>query len=211
MQKIKTIFSTTLFILLFYTSLVGQTFRTGLITGAHICKLTGNANDSYNHLGYNVGARIATDIHRQVRISTDFLYSRKGNVVSNVLSETTKYENIRLDYIEIPVMISAMDWMDDPEEEKYYKLHFTIGGSFGRLINYKAIDNFGEDVTPQQAFDKTAISVMGGLVYYTSEHFGINLQFNSSFSNIQRTTRSPSMKSRSWTLNIIYMFDNFWR
>jgi len=208
MQKRIRILYSIFFIILSYLSLEGQTFRTGLITGAHISKLTGNANDSYNHLGYNVGARIATDIHRQVRISADFLYSRKGNVVSYLLSETTKYENIRLDYVEIPVMISAMDWMDDPDEEKYYRLHFTIGGSFGRLINYKAIDNFGEDVTLQQAFDKTAISVMGGLVYYTSEHFGINLQFHSSFSNIQTTSRTPSMKSRSWTLNIIYMFDN---
>ena len=194
--------------LLISLNLSAQTFRFGAITGLNACKLSGNDNSAYNYVGFKFGGRIATDLHRQVRTSIDFLYSRKGNIVNQTPSNLITNKNIRLDYIEVPIMISLMDWMDDPDEEEYYRLHFTFGVSLSKLVNYRVTDNRDFDVTEQQSFYKNKISLLGGLVYYVNEHLGINVQYSNSFTNIQQRSIYPKMKSRTWSVNFIYMLDN---
>jgi len=188
--------------------LSGQTFRFGAIGGLNICKLNGNENSEFNYAGYKIGGRIATDLHRQFRTSMDILYSRKGNIVNQFPDPSSNFDNIKLDYIEVPVMFTFMDWMDDPNEQEYWRLHFTAGVSFSKLVSYQVRNNLDIDVTDQQSFNKNKISFLAGLVYYINEHLGINVQYSGAFSNIQKRSSYPTMKSRVWSLNFIYMMDN---
>lgn len=184
-----------------------QSFRLGGITGLNICKLTDNPNKSFNHVAYKFGGRIATDLQRQFRVSLDLLYSKTGNTIGNKAAFSNSVD-INLDYIEIPLMFSFMDWMDDPDEELYYKLHFTAGISLGRLVNYNVKNNLEIDISDAHSFNKNKFSLLAGLVYYVNEHVGINIQHEYALSKIDKPISTFNMKSRIWSINIIYMVDN---
>jgi len=198
-----------LFFLVMSISLEGQLFKLGLISGVNISRLGSDEipKNSYNHFGPKFGGRVGVDLKRQVRTSIDILYSRKGNI-TDLGQLTLAYKKLRLDYIDIPFMLTYMDWMDDPDEEDYYKLHFSVGANYGRLINYKAINNLDNDVTSQSNFNKSDCSLLTGLTYYPSEHFGINLQYSHSFLNIVAMSSAQKMKHRNWSVNFLYMFNN---
>lgn len=183
-------------IFLFTSSLPSQTFRFGAVSGLKFS--TQNAAKSVEYSGFNLGGKVGFDVHKKFRTSMDLQFSRKTNSVN---------EDIQLDYIEVPIMISFMDWMDDPNEEEYYKLHFTAGLSYGHLFNYKVLNNMDEDVTQRYDFNKNTINAIGGLVYFFNEHFGLILQYHHSFSNIRKQNEAV-MKNRNWSFNLIYMVNN---
>ncbi len=199
---------TFLFISLTTLTLNAQTFKSGLIAGMNLSKLNGSEKNAYNFISYKLGGRISVDVKRQLRTSIDILYSKKGNIVSHTPSPLDAYKNVSLDYMDIPLTITFMDWMDDPDEEEYYRLHFVAGVSYSRLVNFKARDNLDIDVTDSQNFNKYKLSALGGLVYYPREHLGINLEYAHSFSNLEKLDSLQAMKIRNWSLSLIYMFHN---
>lgn len=190
-------------------NLKAQNFKLGLVSGVNISKFGSNeiVKQPYNHFGHKLGGRVGIDIKRRVRTSIDILYSRKGNV-TELGGYTLPYKKLRLDYIDIPFMLTYLDWMEDPDEEDYYKLHFSIGAAYARLINHLAINNLDVDITNQSSFNKSDWSVLAGLTYYPSEHFGINLQYSYSLPNLVELEVLPKMKHRNWSVIFLYMFNN---
>ena len=182
-----------------------QTFKAGIITGLNFSKLTGDDLKGFNQFGLNIGGRVAVDFTKYIRVATDVLFTQKGSKRSVDQTSAIQFENIRLNYMQIPITLNIMDWMEDPNEESYHRLHFTFGVGYSRLIHHKVIDKDGNDITDTQIFKKNSADLITGLTYFVNQHVGISLQYSKSINPIQKSDINPPMKSKNIMFRMFYM------
>ena len=190
---------------IFSNNTSGQTFKAGIITGINFSKLTGDDLKGFNQFGLNIGGRVAVDFTKYIRVATDVLFTQKGSKRSVDQTSGNQFENIRLNYMQIPITLNIMDWMDDPDEEPYHRLHFTFGAAYSRLIHFKVIDKDGIDISDTQNFKKNTADLITGLTYFVNKNIGVSLQYSKSVNPIQKSDINPPMKSKNIMLRMFYM------
>lgn len=162
-----------------------QRFQLGIVGGINLSELEGD--DISSNFGLNTGLKIKTSISEGWALSTELLYSQAGEYVLPTYYPPVNYGKIRLDYLEIPLAISRQFYpMDD-----YYQKQFSLGVSYVQLVNYKAADAFGTDVTQQIIWDKKT-NLIG--------HLGISHFFNKQTVLNFRAALGKNENAWSWTL-----------
>lgn len=162
-----------------------QRFQLGIVGGLNLSELEGE--DISSNFGLNTGLKVKTSISKEWSLSTELLYSQAGEYVIPIYYPPVNYGKIRLDYLEIPLSISKQFF---PKED-YYEKQFSLGVSYVQLINYKAADAFGTDVTQQIIWDKKN-NIIG--------HLGISHFFNKQTVLNFRAALGKNENTWSWTL-----------
>ena len=178
-----------------------QTFEAGLIGGINLSQLHGDTYAGFNQIGLNAGGRVAITPSERWKWNIDILFSQKGSNKSS--KEFGGIDSYRLNYAEVPIMVSFLDWFD---EDEFYRLHFTAGISFCRLVDFKVIDIDGIDITDSQNFNKNAIDLIIGATYFLNEHVGINVQYAHALLDVEEEKQAQSLAGRTLTFRGIYMF-----
>lgn len=173
------------FVLLITHKVSAQRFQLGLVGGINLSELEGD--DISSNFGLNTGFKIKTTISEGWALSTELLYSQAGEYVLPVYYPPVSYGKIRLDYLEIPLSISRQFY----PKEGYYEKQFSLGLSYVQLINYKAADAFGTDVTPQIIWDQKT-NLIG--------HLGISHFFNEQTALNFRAALGKNDNAWAWTL-----------
>lgn len=196
------IIALTFFFFIFSKNTHAQTFEAGLIGGFNLSQLHGDGLAGFNQIGLNAGGRIAVQTSDRWKWNLDILFSQKGSNTGkdDLIRPVDSY---RLNYAEIPIMISFLDWADDTE---YYRLHFTAGISVGRLVTFKVIQSDGMDISDQQDFNKTSLDLIVGATYFINEHIGINAQYSFATLDVNKDKDAGSLAGRTLTFRAIYMF-----
>lgn len=183
-----------------------QTFQAGIIAGVNLSQLNGDDLIGFNQIGLNVGGRVVVDFGEKWRWNLDILFSQKGSNKGKDDPSSAAIDLYRLNYAEVPIMISYKDWLDDSGDTEFYKLHFTTGFSVGRLVDFKVVDFVGQDISDLQDFKKTAIDLIVGATYYINEHIGINVQYSVAILDVRAIKEQQSLAGRTLTIRGIYMF-----
>lgn len=183
-----------------------QTFQAGIIAGVNLSQLNGDDLAGFNQIGLNFGGRVVVDFGEKWRWNLDILLSQKGSNKGKDDSPSTPIDTYRLNYAEVPFMVSYKDWLDDSGDTEFYKMHFTTGFSVGRLVDFKVVDFVGQDISDLQDFKRTAVDLIIGATYYINEHIGINGQYSFALLDVRAIKEQQSLAGRTLTFRGIYMF-----
>ena len=156
-------------------------FGGGVVAGFNASQMDGDSAAGYHKVGLNIGLRGTIRLNDDGRwlLSTELLYSQRG-------SRSTENDYVRpfsatLNYIEIPVMISLCDWSQTTSDgSKYYKIHFTAGASYGRLIGTNITNVFTHPPEAIEKFNKSDFSYTLGVSYFVNRHWGFTWRYTQS-------------------------------
>lgn len=199
------IITLTFCVFIFSKNTYAQTFEAGLIGGVNLSQLHGDGLAGFNQIGLNVGGRVAVQTSERWKWNIDLLFSQKGSNKS-ADDPNSFFDSYRLNYAEVPIMVSFLDWADDSEDGDFYKLHFTGGIAIGRLVDFKVIDALGTDVTDRQNFNRFSLDLIIGATYFINQHIGINAQYSFATLDVRKEKEEQSLAGRTLTFRAIYMF-----
>jgi len=170
-------------------------FRGGLIAGVNLAQIDGDLLYGYNRLGFSAGAKVNTILTERWQLSLELIFSQQGSSRSrNDLGSS--YERIRLNYVEVPVMINFLDW----------KMHFSGGLVYGRLIDFNVEDIFGEDITDAEEFNEDALSYILGATFFANENWGFSVHWQRSLINMEGDPNDSDLLGKHILLRSVYMF-----
>jgi len=200
------IITLTFCVFIFSKNTHAQTFEAGLIGGMNLSQLHGDGLAGFNQIGLNVGGRIAVQTSDRWKWNIDILFSQKGSNKGKDDPRSIPFDSYRLNYAEVPIMISFLDWLGEADEEEYYRLHFTAGLSVGRLVDFKVVDFLGQDISDLQDFNQTSLDLIIGATYFINPHIGINAQYSYAALDVRKEKQAQSLAGRTLTFRAIYMF-----
>lgn len=151
-----------------------QRFKAGLIGGVNLAQLDGDKLTGFNKIGFNAGARVSAVLHERWQLSIEMLYAQQGSSRTKDDDLSSIYDKIRLNFVEVPVMINFLEW----------KFHVSAGFSYARLINFEVIDYTGTDTSDLQNFNSNIFSGILGATYYFNEHIGLNVRWSKYFNDL---------------------------
>lgn len=164
-------FLTAFFLSLFCLAQVpahSQTFSAMLVGGFNLSQIDGDKLGGFNKIGFNTGARVSAQLSERWHLSTELLFSQQG--ASRVPTDdiSSQYDKIRLNFVEVPIMINYSDW----------KILASAGISYNRLINYEVINDIGEDITELEVYNEDIPALVLGATYKFSEKWGLNFRWS---------------------------------
>ena len=176
-----------IFFILFYLLIINNLFAQnrfggGVILGFNAAQMDGDRAAGYNKVGLNAGLRGTVRLNEDGRwlLSTELLFSQRG-ARSVERDYFIRDWNATLNYIEIPVMINYLDWL---QEGGHYKVHFTAGLSYGRLFSSKISETFTHPTEAVNLFQQNDVSYTMGVSYFISRHWGFTARYSRSLNYI---------------------------
>jgi len=182
--------------LIFHPKADAQRFEGGIVAGINLSQLDGDRLAGFNHIGLNAGGRVAAILSDRWQLSMELLFSQQGSKRTLNDDPGAVFERINLNMVEVPVMINFLEW----------KFHVSAGLSYGRLINFKVEDVFGEDVSDSQTFNEDLFLAIVSATFYFDEHFGLNLGWSKALNNLQAEEGAGKLISRNVIVKGVYMF-----
>lgn len=178
-----------------------QTFEGGLVVGFNMSQLDGDDLAGWNRIGLNVGGRVAITPYEKWKINLDILFSQKGS--DSAPGQVSSYDNVRLNYVEIPIQVNYMDWL---HEDGFYRLHFLAGFSYSQLVGFQVIRFGGMDSTDLEDYKKWNANFQIGATYFINEHIGVNGQYSLGLLSVDKDPDAQFFRDRAWAVRVIYMF-----
>ncbi len=175
-----------------------RAFKAGLVLGFNASQLDGDRFRGYSKLGINAGLKVKYPFPNKPKLglAVEMLYSMKGSSSDlNFSSNNNNQVKIKLDYIEIPVLVSYTEW----------KLDFEAGLSYGRLIN--ASTSILTTGYLEDDFRKNEANVLLGATYLINDHIGATFRYTRSFTNaVRKDVNRDALLGHLITFRIEYLF-----
>ncbi len=181
-------------------------FEAGLVGGFNLSQIDGDLLTGFNKIGFNVGGRVDAIFTDRWRLGIEMLFAQQGASRNKLDNPASAYDKIRMNFVEVPVMIHFTDW----------KIQASTGVSYSRLINYEIIDYTGEDVTEDIPVKEDLVSFIIGGTFFFQENLGINVQWAKWINNLRvgdpdapgpiQGQESGKFIGRTVTIRAIYMF-----
>lgn len=180
------------FVLLTFTA-SAQRFEASVVAGINLSQIDGDRLAGFNQIGVSAGGKVAAVLSERWQFGLEILFSQQGANRINRDDPASIYDNIRLNFVEVPVLFHFKEW----------KFHLSGGASYARLINYKVTDFRGGDITDTQKFNENNISLVLGGTYYFREKTGVEIRWFRSLNDLQGNTGGGSLIGRSLSFKII--------
>lgn len=178
------------------TKVQSQRFLGGIVGGFNLSQIDGDLLQGYNQVGFNVGGRVAAVLADKWQLSLEFLFAQQGSNKSTSDNASAVFDNIRLNFVEVPVMINFIDW----------KFHVSTGLSYARLMSYSATDFTGVDISDTQDYNPDVFFFVIGATFFFNEKVGLNVKWSKSINSFQGDEGANDLISRVITVRGVYMF-----
>ncbi len=169
------------FLLLTCFFLNAQNFFGSVVCGANLSQIDGDDAAGFNKYSISGGLKIDYPISASIDLSTELLYSGRGS------KDDRRKVDIRLNYIEIPLLISIRDWYI--EKDKYDKVRADAGLSYGYLFGADANQKFSQFTAN---FRKNDVSFIFGAGYMFNRHVGLSLRYTRS---LYKLIKDPQLEA----------------
>lgn len=183
-----------------------QRFKAGLVFGLNASQIRGDDTGGYNRLGIVGGLRGITILTDKVDLNLELLYSERGSKSSNEEQIRGFDVDIKLQYVEVPVMVSYKDWYN--EDKDYYKVLASAGLSFSRLLNASS-----DGLTTHQNvedFGQNDFNIILGVEFFASPKISFSARWNSSvnllFDNQKHNPSLNGLRGYFLTFRANYLF-----
>jgi hypothetical protein len=192
---------------MFYSNAQGQFSLNGVV-GVTASQIRGDDLAGYDKLGITGGLRLSTILKNKADINIELLYSQRGSQSELSRDNALPQVKVNLDYVEIPVYVSLVDWYI--EEDDYYRVQVHGGLSYGRLINSSSIDEVNGSLDLlAEAFNKSDFSYLLGATYFASPSLGITARYTRSINNLydmDPTLFAKNLKGFFLSFRLEYVF-----
>jgi hypothetical protein len=209
------------FLLISSADLSGQErFRAGAMLGFNLAQLDGDNFSGFDKTGISGGLRVATVFNERLDFMVEMLYTQTGSKYKDDgrpqdFSSKVKPVHIRLNYVEVPLLIN---YHFKQLDRKFFRYEFFAGASIGRLIGSKITEepsisgrtaNYAEIA---EDFNKNQLGIIFGIKYNLDENLGIAFRHTLAANRlyeIEFPDGEPVTKMRSYFLSLhaMYMFD----
>ncbi len=155
-----------------------QTFRGFVQGGANFSQIDGDNLAGYNRVGGAFGAGVWYDLADRWRSSLTFAFAQNGSRASGREAQTGNkaFSKIGLNYVTVPINIHYMDWLS--EDELYYKLEFTAGLEYRRLISSETLNGAEVNIDAFTSYNTSGVGLLLGVWYSSSERMAFGLHHN---------------------------------
>ncbi len=186
-------------ILFLLISFFGQTqnFFGSAVFGTNLSQIDGDDVAGFKRYNLSGGIKIDYPIKPAVDLSMELLYSGRGS------KDVKRLVDVKLDYIEIPFLISFRDWYI--EKDKYDKVRADIGLSYGYLFQANSNISFSRYVPNMK---KNDLSFVIGGAYMFNRHVGVSVRYTRAFFKMltDPTLESDGFLSYFTTVRMEYHF-----
>lgn len=176
----------------------GRLFQAGIVAGFNASQLDGDRFRGYSKLGAHVGLKVKYQLpsNPKIGLSTEMLLAMKGSSQDlNFSSSNNNQIKIKLNYIEIPLVVSYREW----------KVDFHAGLSYGRLI---AVSNsILSSSYSDEDFRKDDLGIVLGATYLFNENWGATFRFGRSVTNaLKKDVNKGALVGHLITFRVEYFF-----
>ncbi len=163
-----------LFFLFEFADCYSQRFNAGIVAGFTATQVSGDQLAGFDKPGFQLGALVSAEMSQKFDLSFQILYTQKGSKrKSRVDQGDFRYYQLRLNYIEVPLMVIY---------KSSKRFHFESGVSYGRLVSSKEEDETGDigNIPDRKKFNNYELGFLIGMNYMLFENFYLNLQATNS-------------------------------
>lgn len=151
------------------------------MSGLNISQVDGDYFTGWDQSGLSAGIQVDALMTSHLRLSVGMLYNQKGSQIphgSRVTSQTSNDRNVRLNYIDVPILLKVM--LNHPERGSFLE----IGGSFGRLASTQITERLPtqfegtvyKEIVSQ--FNKNEFGLIGGLGFTIGKRIALRWRYN---------------------------------
>jgi hypothetical protein len=203
MKTIQILLFTALFLVCSQNLKAQSIFGASAVVGANISQMTGDGDGGFNKIGLHGGLKASIRLGFRTDMGIGILYDQRGSRNRPALGDEPF--KIKTDYIMVPVTYTFKDWYN--EDDGFYKMHFTGGLAYGRLIQSsqeggrllnECLDDFREN----------DVSWLLGASYFWTRHWGATLYHTRSIldANAVLVNCVQDIRPYQWTFRIEYKF-----
>ena len=227
MKKEQTLFLILLFFIqpALYAQKYSSLFKAGATAGVNLSQIDGDEQFGYKKKGFNFGLRGAVILRKDIDISTELLYSRRGAEPSSTeKSKNKRLAFLTLHYAEVPILFN---YFYDKSELGHYRWNFYVGMSYGRLLksetlilkSYSLTDSVQQNLVNTIGYNSSDFSLIFGIKRYFNSRIGLSLRHTLSMNFVYKNpepvlvTRGQqprkdytSFRSYFVSLNVFYDF-----
>lgn len=177
-------------IFLFLIKTEGQQFRGSIVSGLNLAQIDGDLLSGFNQPGMRGGLHLDSRINDRWSMAMELAFSQSGSRRQLTDSPGAVIHKIRLNQVEVPVLVQFTEW----------KFKVGSGLIYQRLFNYAIKDIAGSDVTKFYSFRNNHLSFLAACTVQFNERWGMMLSWSKSINALQ--TDNPAIKFRSRIIGI---------
>ena len=171
-----------------------QTFRAAIIAGGNFSQIDGDDLAGFDQAGLHLGGTVMIPFYNNWSAAVEILYSQKGMQSTQNKSFPDNNIDLRLDYVELPVMIRYTD-----------KDKFTggVGVSYSRFLSSKYVRNsiLYEPELPDGVFKESDIMLKIDGGYFITKNFYVNAGWATSFTKTNEINTESQFDAFDLTYN----------
>jgi hypothetical protein len=175
---------------LFCVKSEGQQFKGSIVSGLTLAQIDGDLLSGFNQLGLRGGLHLDSRINDRWSLAMEMAFSQSGSRRQLTDSPGAILYKIRLNQVEVPLMVQFTEW----------KFKVGSGLVYQRLFNYAIKDIAGSDVTKFYSFRNNHLSFLAACTVQFNERWGMVLSWSKSINALQ--TNNPAIKFRSRVIGI---------
>lgn len=172
-----------------------QRFRATLAGGFNLSQIDGDGLGGFRQPGATAGLRVTAQLSDRWQIGPELLFSQEGSRKSSLEGSAFGFDNIRLQLVQVPLMLYFSDW----------KIQIGAGLSYGRLINFRVEDVTGADLTAENAFAEDILSIQLGATIYLQPQLGLNVRWSKYLSNLEQQEGRNRLLGRTLSFRLLYV------
>jgi len=158
----------------------------------------------YTKIGFNGGLGTFIMLPKNFSVGFEMLYSQKGaTTTKNIGSPQFDNYKLKLDYIDIPVMISYHDKQ---------RAIFGLGVIVNNLVRAKEERDINPNDIPPFEYKRLVVEAMANVSFHFSKKFGMNLRFAYSLMDIGKekysvsNMKDGSQRNNYFSARLFYLF-----
>ncbi len=176
-------------------------FKAGATVGVNFSQIDGDEQFGYNNKGLNFGLRGAVILRKDMDISTELLYSKRGTQPdNNEISKQKRIAYLSLSYAEVPILFN---YFYDKSEMGHYRWNVYAGVSYGRLLksdtrilkSFSLTDTIQQNLLNTIGYNTSDFSLIIGVKRYFTSRVGVSLRHTLSMNYLYKNP-TPILPTR---------------
>jgi len=146
-----------------------QQFVGHVSLGFNMAQLDGDDLAGFNKLGLVGGIGSSFFLSEKWQLGIELLASQQGAARAATDPLSAAYDNIRINAVELPVLIKLNTW----------KFRWSAGLSYSAAFHHRMVDFSGQDVSDNFTLQRGSPNILLGGAYFFDEKFGVDVRWTS--------------------------------